>query len=327
MSSPSSVAAPGDNSPREAIPLDEAESPQSTPPNNQIVGSESPADKSGSSSDTAISTLSADGRDPQRSDGKGIPLSNSDIPDADGIEQALQADACMPATEQPTVLEDGLPLAPAEESFTPEKFSELTCLGGSVLAPHEVSDSLDLDHLPIRAAVERVAPTVPEPNDGDDCTHGNDSLREIIQEEKLSEATRKEEKEDEKKETEIETEVDDEIEYNDKEEGNDYKKGETEEKEEENEETESELAKPIRILEEVADESPSQLEWIRQKQVYKADNIHLDKLMRMVGLEGVKEYFLAVKVRVEMAKKQGTVLRKNFDVVFEGNPGTGESSR
>ncbi|KAJ0385862.1 hypothetical protein COL922a_005567 [Colletotrichum nupharicola] len=52
--------------------------------------------------------------------------------------------------------------------------------------------------------------------------------------------------------------------------------------------------------EDIDDDSPSRLEWLRQKQEENEKNEHLDQLMTMVGLENVKAHFLAVKARVKV---------------------------
>lgn len=46
--------------------------------------------------------------------------------------------------------------------------------------------------------------------------------------------------------------------------------------------------------------------------------------MELAGLEEVKEQVLAIKAKVDICEYQGTSLeRERFNVVFQGNPGTG----
>lgn len=50
----------------------------------------------------------------------------------------------------------------------------------------------------------------------------------------------------------------------------------------------------------------------------------IEKLMKLVALERVKEQFLAIKSKVEICHKQKASLKKErFHAVFQGNPGTG----
>jgi hypothetical protein len=51
------------------------------------------------------------------------------------------------------------------------------------------------------------------------------------------------------------------------------------------------------------DDSPSRLEWLRQKRDESERNEHMDRVMAMIGHERVKEHFLAVKERVALARK------------------------
>lgn len=79
--------------------------------------------------------------------------------------------------------------------------------------------------------------------------------------------------------------------------------------------------------EECQDESPSRLEWIRQKTVEKAENKYLDRLMSLPGLEETKAFFLHAKSMVEAAARREIDLKNvNFDVVFMGNEGTGKTA-
>ncbi|KAH8694581.1 P-loop containing nucleoside triphosphate hydrolase protein [Ilyonectria robusta] len=74
------------------------------------------------------------------------------------------------------------------------------------------------------------------------------------------------------------------------------------------------------------DESPSRIEWLRQKTVEKAENKYLDRLMSLPGLEEAKAFFLHAKAKIQAATRRETDLKKeNFDAVFMGNQGTGKT--
>lgn len=50
----------------------------------------------------------------------------------------------------------------------------------------------------------------------------------------------------------------------------------------------------------------------------------LDELMQYEGLEEIKQQFLDIKSKVDVCKEQGRALdSERFNVVFQGNPGTG----
>lgn len=76
-------------------------------------------------------------------------------------------------------------------------------------------------------------------------------------------------------------------------------------------------------------ESTAAQEWYRRKQRGEKSSA-LDELMEYQGLEEVKQHFLGVKSIVEICKEQdpdGTMnvlSLERFNVVFQGNPGTGE---
>lgn len=73
--------------------------------------------------------------------------------------------------------------------------------------------------------------------------------------------------------------------------------------------------------------SPSELEWERMKLHENIRNDALDSLMKMTGLEHVKQQFLTVKARIDTSHRQGTDLKKErFGAVLLGNPGTGMPS-
>lgn len=68
-------------------------------------------------------------------------------------------------------------------------------------------------------------------------------------------------------------------------------------------------------------------EWQYQKDFEGASNDELDSLMNMIGLENVKQQFLAIKVKVDTAIRQKTDLKdERFGTAFLGNPGTGKMS-
>ncbi|KAI9147702.1 Stage V sporulation protein K [Paramyrothecium foliicola] len=78
--------------------------------------------------------------------------------------------------------------------------------------------------------------------------------------------------------------------------------------------------------EECDDDSASRLEWLRQKKIEYAENKYLDRLMSLTGLEETKAFFLHAKAKIQAATRRETSLGKeNFDVVFLGNQGTGKS--
>jgi hypothetical protein len=55
--------------------------------------------------------------------------------------------------------------------------------------------------------------------------------------------------------------------------------------------------------ESMMDDSPSRLEWLRLKREDNQENVHLDRIMSMVGHEKIKAHFLAMKMRMDMAKR------------------------
>ena len=73
--------------------------------------------------------------------------------------------------------------------------------------------------------------------------------------------------------------------------------------------------------------SASENEWERIKREENASNDALDSLMKMTGLEHVKEQFLTIKAKIDTTNRQGIDLKKErFGVVFLGNPGTGKTT-
>jgi hypothetical protein len=78
--------------------------------------------------------------------------------------------------------------------------------------------------------------------------------------------------------------------------------------------------------EDCEDESPSRIEWIRQKEVEKAENKYLDRLMSVPGLEEAKSFFLNAKARFRASERRETDIKnENFDAVFTGHQGTGKT--
>lgn len=66
-------------------------------------------------------------------------------------------------------------------------------------------------------------------------------------------------------------------------------------------------------------------EWARRKRVDNESNAILDQLMEFEGLDDVKQQFLDIKSKVDVCKRQGRNLKlERFNIVFQGNPGTGE---
>lgn len=83
--------------------------------------------------------------------------------------------------------------------------------------------------------------------------------------------------------------------------------------------------------EDVDDDSPSRLEWLRQKRENNEKNRFLDQLMSMVGLEEVKAHFLAVKARVQARAQASRHDDANqpelrLHMVLQGRDGTGKRS-
>ncbi|KAL7931989.1 P-loop containing nucleoside triphosphate hydrolase protein [Trichoderma chlorosporum] len=77
--------------------------------------------------------------------------------------------------------------------------------------------------------------------------------------------------------------------------------------------------------------SVAELEWDRRKKNGESSGA-LDELMKHQGLEEVKQHFLDIKSKVNICKKQDPdgerdVLKlERFNVVFQGNPGTGKTT-
>ena len=73
-------------------------------------------------------------------------------------------------------------------------------------------------------------------------------------------------------------------------------------------------------------ESPSKLEWERQKSIEKASNGAIDSLMDMVGLEDVKRQVLSIKAKIDTCQRQNSDVKdERFNISLLGNPGTGKA--
>jgi hypothetical protein len=73
------------------------------------------------------------------------------------------------------------------------------------------------------------------------------------------------------------------------------------------------------------DWSSAKKQWEHFKRYEGANNEALDDLMSMIGLEDVKDKFLAIKLEVDTAVRQGLDMsNKRFGASFLGNPGTGK---
>ncbi len=73
------------------------------------------------------------------------------------------------------------------------------------------------------------------------------------------------------------------------------------------------------------DWSSANKQWEHFKHYEGADNEALDDLMSMIGLEDVKDKFLAIKLEVDTAVRQGLDMsNKRFGASLLGNPGTGK---
>ena len=78
-------------------------------------------------------------------------------------------------------------------------------------------------------------------------------------------------------------------------------------------------------LESKREKSESEVEWERQKDIEGASNDAIDDLMRLTGLESVKEKFLEIKAKIEAVARKGIDVKKErMGVIMLGNPGTGK---
>lgn len=73
--------------------------------------------------------------------------------------------------------------------------------------------------------------------------------------------------------------------------------------------------------------SKAKNDWEYRKKYFNSQSPEIDTLMDMVGLESVKEKFLAIKSKVDLSVRQNVDLsRERFGSVLLGNPGTGKTT-
>lgn len=73
--------------------------------------------------------------------------------------------------------------------------------------------------------------------------------------------------------------------------------------------------------------SEAKADWKWQKAYYNARSPEIDNLMAMVGLESVKEKFLTIKEKADLAIRQNVDLsNQRFGIMLLGNPGTGKTT-
>ncbi|KAH7394503.1 P-loop containing nucleoside triphosphate hydrolase protein [Pyrenochaeta sp. MPI-SDFR-AT-0127] len=76
-----------------------------------------------------------------------------------------------------------------------------------------------------------------------------------------------------------------------------------------------------------SDKSEAREDWEWQQQFEGAENEALDLLMAMIGLESVKQQFLAIKAKIDvMVRQQVTLKGERFGAALLGNPGTGKTT-
>ena len=89
----------------------------------------------------------------------------------------------------------------------------------------------------------------------------------------------------------------------------------------------STMAQPPKSTPKPTPKSPSQEEWLRQKDMEGASNDAIDDIMAMIGLEDVKKQVLQIRAKIELTHRQGTSMKgERFNIVLQGNPGTGMMS-
>ncbi|KAE8823376.1 hypothetical protein HRS9139_09785 [Pyrenophora teres f. teres] len=75
------------------------------------------------------------------------------------------------------------------------------------------------------------------------------------------------------------------------------------------------------------DKSEARDDWEWQKKFEGAENEALDSLVSMIGLESVKQQFLAIKAKVDTVVRQNISLKgERFGAALLGNPGTGKTT-
>ncbi|KAM0351001.1 hypothetical protein ACHAPU_002779 [Fusarium lateritium] len=165
--------------------------------------------------------------------------------------------------------------------------------------------------------------TKEQENRGQSEEHKEEAEAEPEAEQEEQQEENKEENQEEKQENEEEEEKQEEKEGEEEE---NKEEGEEEEKKEKEKELDwTEVLIPDEDFESVVDKSPSQIEWSRQKREQNQENKYLDQIMSMVGHEKVKEHFLSVKDRVDIAKRWNKSLSEwSFDLVLRGGNGTGK---
>ncbi|KAL6820788.1 P-loop containing nucleoside triphosphate hydrolase protein [Trichoderma camerunense] len=69
------------------------------------------------------------------------------------------------------------------------------------------------------------------------------------------------------------------------------------------------------------------LEWEQRKNIHGEASDSIDELMRLQGLEGVKQHFLDIKSKIDICVEQRRSLNgQRYSAVFQGNPGTGKTT-
>lgn len=88
------------------------------------------------------------------------------------------------------------------------------------------------------------------------------------------------------------------------------------------------VSKPAQTTPAPPPPSLAEAEWQRQKRTEGAQNVHIDSIIGMIGLEKVKQQTLDLKAEVEASVRQGVSMKtKNLNAALLGNPGTGRSSQ
>ncbi|CAP79814.1 Pc12g01870 [Penicillium rubens Wisconsin 54-1255] len=72
--------------------------------------------------------------------------------------------------------------------------------------------------------------------------------------------------------------------------------------------------------------SIAQTQWLHDKMFHNSQSPEVDKLMDMIGIESVKEKFLAIKGKVDISIRQNVDITDRFGTVLLGNPGTGKTT-
>lgn len=73
--------------------------------------------------------------------------------------------------------------------------------------------------------------------------------------------------------------------------------------------------------------SKSEVEWERHKNTSGESDETIDRIMAMIGLEHVKDQVLVIKAGIDTKKRQNASFKQErFNIVLQGNPGTGKTS-